>query len=101
MSGIYFRVKTVSGESFSQEQNNVGSNREILLQIDTKNNTYWSNKYYTKNNTYWSNKYYTKNNTYWSNKYYSLCAIFLICDGLYGGMEFHVVCHGLYIGDFK
>ena len=77
MSGIYFRVKTVSGESFSQEQNNVGSNREILLQIDTKNNTYWSNKYY------------------------SLCAIFLICDGLYGGMEFHVVCHGLYIGDFK
>ena len=89
MSGIYFRVKTVSGESFSQEQNNVGSNREILLQIDTKNNTYWSNKYYTKNNTYWSNKY------------YSLCAIFLICDGLYGGMEFHVVCHGLYIGDFK
>jgi hypothetical protein len=89
VSGIYFRVKTVSGESFSQEQNNVGSNREILLQIDTKNNTYWSNKYYTKNNTYWSNKY------------YSLCAIFLICDGLYGGMEFHVVCHGLYIGDFK
>lgn len=73
LSGIYSRVKTVSGESFSQEQNNVGSNREILLQIDTKNNTYCSVK----------------------------SAIFLICDGLYGGMEFHVVCHGLYIGDFK